>query len=70
MKNSFLKPGIILVCFVLIASYPAYSQTIDIRNYNNQTYIIKKNNSSQVSITPSYGSENPVSNISLAQNRI
>ncbi|HEY5534362.1 MAG TPA: T9SS type A sorting domain-containing protein [Ignavibacteria bacterium] len=63
MKNYFLKSALIIVCFVLIASYTVFSQTIDIKNYNNQTYIIKKNNSSQVSIIPSYGSENLISKI-------
>jgi len=67
MKSIFYKSGIIIVCFILFSSFSLYSQTIDIKNHNNQTYIIKNYNSSKSAIVPVYGSENITVNNNIPQ---
>jgi hypothetical protein len=57
MKNYYVVAVILIACFIFCNSVTVSSQTSEIKNSNNQTYFIKKNNTSQVSVIPAYGSD-------------
>jgi hypothetical protein len=67
MKIFLYKSIFIVVSFVFFSFNSVYSQSLDIRSINKQTYITKKYNSTQVSVIPAYGSEKIIPNNSVLQ---